>query len=150
VVPFEFGSVAEDAGQWVEEIVKLAGTNASKLNLKPVTEALAQVRAANAGYEAALADLKPAQAVELNRVLRDSERSFTLADGLPGRSWYKNQLYAPGVYTGYSAKTLPGIREAVEAGRWDEANRQAETVAGVLREFRRQVDRAADAARRAR
>jgi N-acetylated-alpha-linked acidic dipeptidase len=79
---------------------------------------------------------------ELNRLLRGAERTLTLERGLPGRPWYKHQLYAPGLYTGYSAKTLPGIREAAEAGRWEEANRQAESVAGALRQFRAQVERA--------
>ena len=65
-----------------------------------------------------------------------------LAGGLPGRDWFKNQIYAPGAYTGYGAKTLPGIREAAEAGRWEEANREAEALAGVLRAVRSQIQQA--------
>jgi N-acetylated-alpha-linked acidic dipeptidase len=53
--------------------------------------------------------------------------------GLPGRPWYRHRIYAPGQYTGYDAKTLPGIREAVETNRIDEAREQADEVADVLR-----------------
>ncbi len=65
-----------------------------------------------------------------------------LPAGLPGRDWFKNQIYAPGAYTGYGAKTLPGIREAAEAGRWEEANLEAEALAGVLRAVRSQIQHA--------
>ena len=41
--------------------------------------------------------------------------------GLPGRPWYRHLIYAPGLLTGYSAKTLPGVREAIEGRRWAEA-----------------------------
>jgi N-acetylated-alpha-linked acidic dipeptidase len=149
VLPIEFGALGEAAERWTEEIAKAAGPDASKLNLKPVVDALKEVRAASSIYEAELtrrlnsagAD-GPESWSELNRLLRGAERTLTLERGLPGRPWYKHQLYAPGLYTGYSAKTLPGIREAAEAGRWEEANRQAESVAGALRQFRAQVERA--------
>jgi N-acetylated-alpha-linked acidic dipeptidase len=65
-----------------------------------------------------------------------------LPAGLPGRDWFKHQIYAPGLYTGYGAKTLPGIREAAEASRWQEANREAEILVGVLRAVRAQIDQA--------
>jgi N-acetylated-alpha-linked acidic dipeptidase len=65
-----------------------------------------------------------------------------LPAGLPGRDWFKHQIYAPGLYTGYGAKTLPGIREAAEAARWDEANRESEALVGVLRAVRTQIEQA--------
>jgi N-acetylated-alpha-linked acidic dipeptidase len=52
--------------------------------------------------------------------------------GLPGRSWYKNLIYAPGRFTGYEAKTLPGVREAIEDRRWAEANRYVNLTAQAL------------------
>ena len=61
-----------------------------------------------------------------------TEQALTLPDGLPGREWYRHQISAPGLYTGYGAKTLPGIREAVEAKHYDEANAQAQRVTQVL------------------
>jgi N-acetylated-alpha-linked acidic dipeptidase len=58
---------------------------------------------------------------------------MTSDPGLPGRPWYRNRIYAPGTYTGYESKTLPGIREALEANHLDEAREQASDVASVLR-----------------
>jgi N-acetylated-alpha-linked acidic dipeptidase len=54
-------------------------------------------------------------------------------------------IYAPGLYTGYAAKTLPGIREAIEARRWDEANRNIGVVAGALEAYRAGLERAVGA-----
>jgi len=73
------------------------------------------------------------------------ERAMTTPQGLPGRDWFKHKIFAPGTYTGYSAKSLPGIREAAEAGRWKEAEEQAGIVADVLAAVSRQIDQAAEA-----
>jgi N-acetylated-alpha-linked acidic dipeptidase len=61
-----------------------------------------------------------------------AERSLTNPDGLPRRSWYKHLLYAPGVYSGYGAKTMPGVREGIEYGRYGEAEQEIVRVAKVL------------------
>ena len=70
-------------------------------------------------------------------------------DGLPGREWYRHQIYAPGLYTGYGAKTLPGVREAVEAGRLEEANQQARRVAQALKAMATQIEESARLLRQA-
>ena len=57
---------------------------------------------------------------------------MTHDDGLPRRPWYRHQIYAPGFYTGYGVKTLPGIREAIEQRNWAEASEQIELVADML------------------
>jgi len=51
---------------------------------------------------------------------------------LPRRSWYKHQIYAPGYYTGYGVKTLPGIREAIEQRNWTEAQAQIQLAADAI------------------
>ena len=78
----------------------------------------------------------------MNDIWFQSERAFALSRGLPRRDWYKHQIYAPGTYTGYGAKTLPGIREAVESGNWAEANREVGSVAQVLAEMDRRIQQA--------
>ena len=65
-----------------------------------------------------------AQRLALNNDLAVAERKLLSEAGLPGRPWVKHLLYAPGTYTGYGASTLPGVREAVEGGRYDEAQQQ--------------------------
>jgi N-acetylated-alpha-linked acidic dipeptidase len=64
--------------------------------------------------------------------MMQSERRLTDDAGLPRRSWYKHLIYAPGVYTGYAPKTMPGVREAIEQKRWPEANAEIGRVAKVL------------------
>src|SRR5262249_5477708 len=90
-----------------------------------------------ARYEAALGKTGvggiPSSALtELNKKLLESERRLLSPEGLPRRPWYKHVLYAPGVYTGYGAKTMPGIREGLEQKRWAEAEAQIVRVAAVL------------------
>ena len=60
----------------------------------------------------------------LNEELTQAARKLTSEQGLPRRPWMKNLIYAPGWYTGYDAKTLPGVREAIEQRRYPEANAQ--------------------------
>jgi N-acetylated-alpha-linked acidic dipeptidase len=76
--------------------------------------------------------LTPAQQAALNQELISTERLMTNDEGLPRRPWFRHQIYAPGFYTGYGVKTLPGIREAIEQRNWDEASEQIELVADML------------------
>jgi N-acetylated-alpha-linked acidic dipeptidase len=85
--------------------------------------------------------LDAAKRAELNSQLRLLEQALLSPDGLPGRSWFRNMIYAPGLKTGYGAKTLPGIREAVEDRRWAEAEKFAITVAGVLDDYADRLDK---------
>ncbi len=75
-------------------------------------------------------DLGAADLAELNAALLEVERELLLADGIPGRPWFKHCLYAPR-YT-YAAMSLPGVREAAEAGDWDLASSQLEVLVGRL------------------
>ena len=60
------------------------------------------------------------------------ERALTLNEGLPNRPWFKNQIYAPGFYTGYGVKTLPGVRESIEQKEWKLADEEIAKVGKVL------------------
>jgi N-acetylated-alpha-linked acidic dipeptidase len=81
---------------------------------------------------------------ELNDILYKAERSLIDPDGLPRRPWYKHEIYAPGYYTGYGVKTLPGIREAIEQRNWKEAQRNEELVAKAITSYNQQVQQAID------
>jgi N-acetylated-alpha-linked acidic dipeptidase len=76
---------------------------------------------------------------ELNDLLYKVERSLIDPNGLPRRAWYKHEIYAPGYYTGYGVKTLPGIREAIEQRNWTEAQQGIQTVSKVLQTYVTQV-----------
>jgi N-acetylated-alpha-linked acidic dipeptidase len=71
----------------------------------------------------------------VNQALYKAEQQLLSDKGLPRRSWYRHTIYAPGFYTGYGVKTLPGIREAIEQRNWKEAQEQIEIDAAVLNKF---------------
>ncbi len=144
VLPWEFGRVANVVKEYAGEIRKLAGKDASKLDFRAIEIEAGAIQESSKAYEVELARVisrTPAreQLRKLNAILAGAERALAPPEGLPGREWYKHQIYAPGLYTGYSAKTLPVIREAVEAARWNDAITGASAVARSLREFNSRI-----------
>lgn len=119
------------------------------LDFAPLLNGVEALRLSADRYETAFANASRnggealAGARSVNRVLIESERRLTDSRGLPGRSWYKHRVYAPGMYSGYGAKTLPGIREAIEQGKWLEADVEIGVVGRVLSEEAVLIDRAA-------
>jgi len=80
-------------------------------------------------------NLPPEKQRLLNQKLMIAEQMLTNKTGLPRRSWYKHQIYAPGFYTGYGVKTLPGVREAIEQKNWEEAQDQIGVLTETLERF---------------
>jgi N-acetylated-alpha-linked acidic dipeptidase len=78
---------------------------------------------------------------QLNQLLYQAEQQL-LSEGLPRRPWYRHTIYAPGFYTGYGVKTLPGIREAIEQRNWAEAQEQIEITAKAIERYSSTVDQA--------
>ncbi|MEE2778271.1 MAG: transferrin receptor-like dimerization domain-containing protein [Acidobacteriota bacterium] len=96
---------------------------------------------ANAYVEELLASgEEAARPAEVDSLLYTGERRFLAADGLPRRPWFRNLAYAPGFYTGYSVKTLPGVREGLEEGEFDEAQREISRVAAAITSLADQLD----------
>ncbi len=114
------------------------------LNFAPLQNAFVKLQESAKRYEAASRSPRPAY---LNEILYKSERSLTSPSGLPGRDWFRHQIYAPGFYTGYGVKTLPAVREAIEQRDWKLATEQIELVAQVIENFAKEIDRAADSGR---
>jgi N-acetylated-alpha-linked acidic dipeptidase len=141
VLPFEFGGFAATVRRYVDQIQKQSET---KVDFQLVLAELAKTEADAKAYEAALANvssiLDNTRWAAANQALYETERSLTLPKGLPGRDWYRHQIYAPGLYTGYGVKTLPGIREAVEASHWDEANDAAHDIVTVLKHLNEHIE----------
>ena len=112
------------------------------LNFAPMENAVDALTRSAAEYRKALeqananggAALASASLSEANKLLMESERKLTNADGLPNRPWFKHQLYAPGFYTGYGVKTVPAVRESIELKKWKEADAAIVVVAGVLQD----------------
>jgi N-acetylated-alpha-linked acidic dipeptidase len=109
------------------------------LNFAPLDNAAAALKQAAAQYSKAVAaaqgkSLAPDRLQTINQQLALAERKLTSEQGLPRRPWMKHLLYAPGWYTGYGAKTMPGVREAIEEGRHAEAEEQVALVARALQD----------------
>lgn len=117
------------------------------LNFSPLENSLDRLNKAAASYHkdyeksAAAGKLTPENAEKLNAILMLTERALTRKEGLPGRAWFRHQIYAPGVYTGYAAKALPAVREAMEQKKWKIAEEQIDVVAKTLDQFTDQIDR---------
>jgi len=158
VLPFEFQSAARTYSRYVDEIERGAkATSAtSSLDLSAVRQALARVASAAERWEAVcarVASLTEAQIrrntrqlADVNRMLYQTERALTNDAGLPEREWFRHLIYAPGFYTGYGVKTMPGIREAVEdVPSVEAAQREAARVAAALELYATRIEQAAQA-----
>lgn len=108
------------------------------LDFSALERASTRLRVAAARYDSLLVarhasgGLPRERARELNALLRTAERTLTRDEGLPGRPWYRHQVYAPGLYTGYGVKTLPGVREGIEQRDWGETRMQIGHAAAAL------------------
>jgi N-acetylated-alpha-linked acidic dipeptidase len=114
------------------------------LNFAPLQNAISKLNESARTYQSSSKrQIATATRAELDRLLYQTERSLTRTNGLPRRDWFRHQVYAPGFYTGYGVKTLPGIREAIEQRNWKEAAEQIEMVAKMIEEFAAEIERAA-------
>lgn len=105
------------------------------LNFAPLENASSFLADAAVRYRNAQGRAATAQhaITSVNKKLIESERRLTHAAGLPTRPWFKHLIYAPGLYTGYGVKTLPGVREAIEQKKWKEAEQEILRAAEVIR-----------------
>jgi N-acetylated-alpha-linked acidic dipeptidase len=87
--------------------------------------------------------ISAATLLAVNSQLLQSERKLTSSEGLPRRPWFRHLIYAPGAYTGYGVKTIPGVREAIEQKKWKEADEQIVRVANAVEDEVALVDSAA-------
>jgi N-acetylated-alpha-linked acidic dipeptidase len=149
VLPFEFHALARTVHAYLDEIQKEAQQSGGVVDLHEAQAQLARLHAAALAYNSELSllmkrvsTIPPEKLARVNETLEHAERTLLLPDGLPHREWYRHQIYAPGLYTGYGVKTLPGVREAVDGKHWDEANQQARRISQVLKAMTAQVEEA--------
>jgi N-acetylated-alpha-linked acidic dipeptidase len=107
-----------------------------QLNFAPLLNALDSLNHAASRYDhaytRAMTDGHFTSAKMVNTQLLQAERALTSPEGLKNRPWYVHMLYAPGFYTGYGVKTVPGVREAIEQGQWQDADREIVRAAAAL------------------
>ena len=150
VLPFEFTDLADTLGRYVAEIDKLAmkAKPPKDIDLALLNSAVKSFAESARRYEDTLtrASTKDFQQVKqlkaLNQLLYQSERKLTSEQGLPRRPWFRHQMYAPGFYTGYGVKTIPGVREAIEQKNWDEVEPGIRNASAAIQSLASQVDAA--------
>jgi N-acetylated-alpha-linked acidic dipeptidase len=155
-LPFEAKSFADTVSRYFTEVTKLADRMRSESDEAKALERARELAADPTGTFVTKKEEAPVPHLEFaplqNAVarlqknaktfdaakLRDDrtvmrlERALSRDEGLPGRPWYRHHVYAPGFYTGYGVKTLPGVREAIEQRKWTDANAQIAIAAAVL------------------
>ena len=123
-LPLRYSDYAVAVDGYVAELEQIQNTNpaAAQVELGALRDAAQAWRVASTALEARAAALvghgSPSRRAlrRINRALMRQERLLTTREGIPGRPWFRHQIYAPGVNTGYAAQFLPGIRDALDAG----------------------------------
>jgi N-acetylated-alpha-linked acidic dipeptidase len=108
------------------------------MEFSQLDNALSAVRTSAASLKSAMQEaskLDASQLLKLNACLYQAEQKLLSEQGLPRRPWYRHQVYAPGFYTGYGVKTLPGVREGLEERNWSEAQERIVILTKVLGSF---------------
>lgn len=102
------------------------------LDFTPVLNALTKLEKAAQALEQIKSTAEGQKLAAINAKIYTAEQSLLMTNGLPRRPWYKHSLYAPGFYTGYGVKTIPGVREAIEQKNWSETSAQITEVAASI------------------
>jgi N-acetylated-alpha-linked acidic dipeptidase len=161
LIPFQYSDFSDAVAQYLQQLQELVKNERAaafvhggaaeeatvpQFDFTPLLAASAALKKAAGASDDALhgaaenGTLADAQLANVNHLLMDAGRKLLSTDGLPRRPWYKNQIYAPGFYTGYAVKTLPGVREALEQKRWDEATREQAVLVQTLNSFAQALD----------
>jgi N-acetylated-alpha-linked acidic dipeptidase len=118
-------------------------------NFAPLENAVANLQEEARNFEGTFRDIGDGTELlsneaqkSLDAILMSSERTLLLPQGLPRRPWFRHLIYAPGFYTGYGVKTLPGVREAIEERNWTEADQQIEIAAKSIERFSAEIKKA--------
>ena len=121
------------------------------MNFAPLKNGVELIKASAQRYQAAFGRWQAAGApgtapsvTRLNLDLMQVQRAFLTERGLPERSWFKNQIYAPGAYTGYGAKPIAAVREYMDAKKWTEADSQIPMAAAVMQHIAESIQKAAN------
>jgi N-acetylated-alpha-linked acidic dipeptidase len=116
------------------------------IDMLPLQNAVDHLKRAASAADAMLGredKLPPATQAQINASLASIDQLLLDPQGLPGRPWFKNLIYAPGTLTGYGAKTLPGVREGIEQRRFDDARAYVSRTAAVIENYATRLDQAA-------
>ncbi|MBT5186134.1 MAG: M28 family peptidase [Kordiimonadaceae bacterium] len=119
------------------------------INLSPMQNSVSKLKASAMAFDAAYKKmsmegykLNKRDTNKLDMIMYQVEAQLIRKEGLPRRPWYRHHVYAPGYYTGYGVKTLPGVREGIEEAKWAETQEQMAKLAEVLNNYAGKLDEA--------
>lgn len=137
VLPYDYVTYARELGSYLKNAEKKASKAGMRLNFAEAdaaaTRMLSQAEAAHTKQQAMTSEKGgAANATALNTQLRKVEADLLDPDGLPGRPWFRHTIYAPGEYTGYAAVLIPGVNEAMDAGKGTVAQQQLDRLTAAM------------------
>jgi N-acetylated-alpha-linked acidic dipeptidase len=131
VLPMDYGAYGAEVAGYLADVRRRAEEKGLKLDFAKAQQAAKRFEAAGIAARVRQ-DTGDADAVKMNRALKETEVALLLPNGLPGRGWYKHSVYSPGEYTGYQAVVIPGVNEAVTLGDRGRAQAQLQSLAEAL------------------
>ena len=130
-------------------VVPEARVEVPHINLSPMQNSVSNLKASATAFDAAYKKmamegykLSKRDTNKLDMLMYQVEAQLIRKEGLPRRPWYRHHVYAPGYYTGYGVKTLPGVREGIEEAKWQETQEQMVKLAEVLNNYAGKLDEA--------
>ena len=153
VLPFSFTEPARTYREYVDEVTQLATQRygEARLDMSDVYAAVRRLGDAGEAFDEGIERVsgqgsrwlasRGDELRDINKEIYQTERDLANPDGLPRREWFRHTIYAPGLYTGYGVKTMPGIRESLEWGELDQAQNQASAVAAAIMRMAERVER---------
>lgn len=143
VLPFDYETYGREILEHAEKVEKAGVAKKIELDWSKLKDEARRMQQLGMTVRKATVSI-PAQASALNARLMQVERALLLEKGLPGRPWYRHSIYAPGFYSGYASKPLPGISEAIDAGNGQLAGQQLAAVVAALGRANAILTRAAE------
>ncbi|KAF2190675.1 N-acetylated-alpha-linked acidic dipeptidase-like protein 2 [Zopfia rhizophila CBS 207.26] len=121
-LPLEPANYGADMKTYLEELNETIASSNGTVDLSALSSAITTFEASAAQFNALRSFAISSNNAELLKVVnhkaRDFSRGFTSQGGLPGREFFQNLIFAPGMDTGYAPATFPGITESVTAGNF--------------------------------
>jgi N-acetylated-alpha-linked acidic dipeptidase len=153
VLPFSFTEAARTYREYADELTQLAAQRYGEggLDMSDVYAAVRRLGDAGEAFDEGIERVsgqgspwlagRDDELRDINKEIYQTERDLANPDGLPRREWFRHTIYAPGLYTGYGVKTMPGIRESLEWGELDQSQNQASSVAAAIVRMAERVER---------
>ena len=147
---FDYTDYANEIRRFFRDSMRVAGWRklAAQFDDKPMLEAIEEfakeAERIEKARQDAIRDGDRTRLARVNDALMLAERQFIDPHGLRGRAWYKHQIYAPGIYTGYAAQPLTDFRQALEERNGANAKAGLERIVEAVKRATRTLKTARD------